>query len=708
MNCVCDLFGKIWWLIRVIFWCYRFKTNVFLITGTPPAPRYHHSAIVHNDSMFVFGGYTGDIYSNSNLRNKNDLFEYKFTTSQWINWEDRITGDLPPARSAHGAVVYDNRLWIFAGYDGHARLNDMWCIDLTSPHPQWEQVEQNGDNPPTCCNFPVAVVDDSMYVFSGQSGAKITNNLYQFRFKEKRWVRIRTEHLVQTSAPPQRRYGHTMVAYRRSLYVYGGAADGILDNEIHCFDVDTRTWSVIHPAEGSETPCRRVFHSAAVWNNSLYIFGGTIDSMANRSGDLFRFGFSTSPKCSLIGDITRLLKSETFCDIRFVLEENATVMAHVVMVAARSPFLRRKILQIYHASGDNLEQSDPSSSEMPPFLIKEPISITLEDVSKEVFKLALHSLYTDQIHPDLENHSREGATVSQMLLMVDIYKLSLLLETKRLEFLSIKYIEASINEENVLLVLKNATELGLSSLKEYCMRFIVQDSNYRKVVMSSSFDTLDRTLMVQIIRRQLFRSRPTSPDPLAAPDQADIPSSLQDDLKEFLDSDLGRPFTDISLRVGDQTVFAHKAILAARCAYFEALFRSFMPENHEVEITFGEVVPTLSAFLALLKYTYHGAIQASPEDFLYIFSAPNFFGFTNSRLHSYCKSSLEKDVNQSNVLKMLETADTINLQVMKKHCLDMIAARFPDIVRQRDFRSLRREMLLDILDILASKMASEH
>lgn len=56
-------------------------------TGTPPAPRYHHSAVVHDASMFVFGGYTGDIHSNSNLTNKNDLFEYRFLTGQWTEWK---------------------------------------------------------------------------------------------------------------------------------------------------------------------------------------------------------------------------------------------------------------------------------------------------------------------------------------------------------------------------------------------------------------------------------------------------------------------------------------------------------------------------------------------------------------------------------------------------------------------------------------------
>lgn len=37
----------------------------------------------------------------------------------------------PVARSAHGAAVYDKKLWIYAGYDGNARLNDMWTISLT-------------------------------------------------------------------------------------------------------------------------------------------------------------------------------------------------------------------------------------------------------------------------------------------------------------------------------------------------------------------------------------------------------------------------------------------------------------------------------------------------------------------------------------------------------------------------------------------------
>lgn len=90
--------------------------------GVPPAPRYHHSAVVHEGSMFIFGGYTGDLHSNSNLANRNDLWEYKFGNGQWTEWHydppstpDPRRRKAPVPRSAHSAAVYDGKLIIFAG-----------------------------------------------------------------------------------------------------------------------------------------------------------------------------------------------------------------------------------------------------------------------------------------------------------------------------------------------------------------------------------------------------------------------------------------------------------------------------------------------------------------------------------------------------------------------------------------------------------------
>ena len=123
-----------------------------------------------------------------NLLNKNDLFEYKFQNGSWNEWKytNNENSRRPAPRSAHGCCVYENKLYVYAGYDGNARLNDMWAISLNSRDDrQWEEIKQKGDIPPTCCNFPLTVARGNMYVFSGQSGLQITNHLFQFNFSDK-------------------------------------------------------------------------------------------------------------------------------------------------------------------------------------------------------------------------------------------------------------------------------------------------------------------------------------------------------------------------------------------------------------------------------------------------------------------------------------------------------------------------------------------
>ena len=78
--------------------------------------------------MFIFGGYTGDIHSNSNLTNRNDLWEYKFNTFEWVEWKFPVGSRKPVARSAHGAVVFEGKLYVFAGYDGNARLSGIFAF----------------------------------------------------------------------------------------------------------------------------------------------------------------------------------------------------------------------------------------------------------------------------------------------------------------------------------------------------------------------------------------------------------------------------------------------------------------------------------------------------------------------------------------------------------------------------------------------------
>ncbi|KAL0625817.1 Leucine-zipper-like transcriptional regulator 1 [Plecturocebus cupreus] len=879
-------------------WCRAFTT------GTPPAPRYHHSAVVYGSSMFVFGGYTGDIYSNSNLKNKNDLFEYKFATGQWTEW--KIEGRLPVARSAHGATVYSDKLWIFAGYDGNARLNDMWTIGLQDRELTcWEEVAQSGEIPPSCCNFPVAVCRDKMFVFSGQSGAKITNNLFQFEFKDKTWTRIPTEHLLRGSPPPpQRRYGHTMVAFDRHLYVFGGAADNTLPNELHCYDVDFQTWEVVQPSSDSEvtvpkgvlttgwtpvaltllspspqlltalgppgdpdsyrepgqdtwvsaldtcpslqprlhpTVCRgltlhtppwlqgvavlqtfprkptlarkglqhtiearmvggaevperacaseevptltseerggfkksrdvfgldfgttsakqptqpaselpsgRLFHAAAVISDAMYIFGGTVDNNI-RSGEMYRFQFSCYPKCTLHEDYGRLWESRQFCDVEFVLgEKEECVQGHVAIVTARSRWLRRKITQARERLAQKLEQeAAPVPREAPSMAAggaRPPLlHVAIREAEARPFEVLMQFLYTDKIKYPRKGH------VEDVLLIMDVYKLALSFQLCRLEQLCRQYIEASVDLQNVLVVCESAARLQLSQLKEHCLNFVVKESHFNQVIMMREFERLSSPLIVEIVRRK------QQPPPRTPSDQpVDIGTSLIQDMKAYLEG-AGAEFCDITLLLDGHPRPAHKAILAARSSYFEAMFRSFMPEDGQVNISIGEMVPSRQAFESMLRYIYYGEVNMPPEDSLhphapgnsqvpadrsqrlpwaalrsavlpglrdlgpappskgsagssYLFAAPYYYGFYNNRLQAYCKQNLEMNVTVQNVLQILEAADKTQALDMKRHCLHIIVHQFTKVSKLPTLRLLSQQLLLDIIDSLASHISDK-
>ncbi|XP_066280892.1 leucine-zipper-like transcriptional regulator 1 [Branchiostoma lanceolatum] len=673
-------------------------------TGSPPPPRYHHSAVVFNGSMFVFGGYTGDIYSNSNLRNKNDLFEYKFATGQWVEWH--VDGRLPPARSAHGASIYEGSMWIFAGYDGNTRLNDMWTISLTGETRQWEEVHQQGECPPTCCNFPVAVARDSMFVFSGQSGAKITNSLFQFHFKEKKWERIPTEHLLRgCPPPPQRRYGHTMVAFDRHLYVFGGAADNTLPNELHCFDLDTQTWEVIHPTADSEVPSGRLFHAAAVVGDAMFIFGGTVDNNI-RSGEMYRFQFSTYPKCTLHEDFSRLLESQQFCDVDFIVgEAEEHIPAHIALVAARSEQLNTKIVEARDRVLQKRLQEEGEDGTMTTtqrggqYFCDSMLEVPLRNAQPRAFQMVLQFIYTDRIKPG--GRGQDGYSIDGVLLIMDVYGLAIQYRLGRLEQMCRQYLEASIRLNNVLVALQHAAELHLDLLKELCLNFIVRESHYNQIVMSTEFETVPQPLMVEIIRRKQS-SNPIHPLPES--NTGGIANTLEQDIEWFLKSGIGQEFCDITLLLDGVPFPAHKSILAARSSYFEAMFRSFMPEDREVTISIGEMIPSTQAFESLLRYIYYGDITMPPEDSLYLFSAPYFYGFSNNRLQAYCKHNLEMNVSVKNVVQILEAADRVGASDMKRHALRIIVEHFPKVARLPKVRSLNRDLLLDILTALADHM----
>ena len=223
--------------------------------------------------------------------------------------------------------------------------------------------------------------------------------------------------------------------------------------------------------------------------------------------------------------------------------------------------------------------------------------------------MVLNYIYTDRIDPtkrseDGSNNRAEDPLSNRIvLLMMDVYRLALQFNMKRLEQLCVQYLKATISNANVLKALHNAASLNLYFIKEFCLSFIVKEINYNQIVMSKEFETLDQPLMVEIIRKRQLPQRGVflkhcdlitgiqiRQDSSRNNNFSDlnscfiVGSTLEEDMEAFLKS-VGREFCDITLMLDGVPIPAHKAILAARCGYFEGMFRSFMPENNIVNVS---------------------------------------------------------------------------------------------------------------------------
>lgn len=104
----------------------------------------------------------------------------------------------------------------------------------------------------------------------------------------------------------------------------------------------------------------------------------------------------------------------------------------------------------------------------------------LVDAVPEAFQMVLSYIYTDRIDPT-KTGSEDPFSNRIVLLMMDVYRLAVQFHMKRLEQLCVQYLETTINLKNVLEALHNASQLRLDFIKEFCLRFIVKDSNYNKI-----------------------------------------------------------------------------------------------------------------------------------------------------------------------------------------------------------------------------------
>eukprot|EP00756_Hemistasia_phaeocysticola_P006388 Hpha_TRINITY_DN13804_c0_g1::TRINITY_DN13804_c0_g1_i1::g.69708::m.69708 len=148
--------------------------NVVESRGDAPTSRSAHTSVIYGNKMLMFGGRDGE------GRCCEDFYEYHLESKVWRKLDQCHQPLLMRAR--HSAVVHNDSLIIFGGWSGKKKLNDLCMYNLDTN--RIRQVHDNDENDTQLpcrreCHSAV-VVENTMVLFGGRFRGVFMNDSFEY------------------------------------------------------------------------------------------------------------------------------------------------------------------------------------------------------------------------------------------------------------------------------------------------------------------------------------------------------------------------------------------------------------------------------------------------------------------------------------------------------------------------------------------------
>ena len=157
-------------------------------------------------------------------------------------------------------------------------------------------------------------------------------------------------------------------------------------------------------------------------------------------------------------------------------------------------------------------------------------------------------------------------------------------------------------------------------------------------------------------------------------------------------------YTDISLKIGpEQTLRAHRAVLASFIPYFEALLGDNWKEGNKEEIEILVLGLDESAVSDLIEFAYTGKINIDKDNVLTLLEAANYLGIEPVKIS--CGNYLEQRcrVDAKSCLDILQLADMFPLGELSSVAKEYALKHFTDVCKEDEFLCLPVNLLSDLL-----------
>eukprot|EP01080_Neovahlkampfia_damariscottae_P007374 gene7374-11696_t len=245
------------------------------IESNQPTDRMGHCSIVWNDELYMFGGWHPN-FSKSFLT---DIQKYNFKKNKWseVKYKTKLENI---NRCYHSGNLYNNSFYIFGGWNGFKRLNELLLYTLETNNLKLVSIA-TGDVPCGRSGHSSTIFDDYLFIFGGfNQNSDRMNDLFMYDIMKKHWKKINFEN---NSLIPKCSSGHKLIFHKDKLFLFGGSYGGDNQyfrshemnylNDLWNFDLITFKWSKM--IDENNLVCGRSFFSLDIFQNSLILFGGS-------------------------------------------------------------------------------------------------------------------------------------------------------------------------------------------------------------------------------------------------------------------------------------------------------------------------------------------------------------------------------------------------------------------------------------------------
>ncbi|KUF96060.1 Lysosomal beta glucosidase [Phytophthora nicotianae] len=465
-----------------------------------------------------------------------------------------------------------------------------------------------------------AVRKGSLYIYGGKTTSSVirpTNSFYEFNFARKEWSTV-----LGNGVAPSQRKSHSAVVYKDSFYVFGGYDGDRRLNDFFSYNFLTQTWTNVFVNAGQQ-PTPRYGHAAVVYDNAMYIFGGS-DSHYDRE--------SMSSRSS--SEYGRLDSGRHVNDMHsFNLGASMIVYNQSCLLFGGYDHDLGYLNDVHVFNFETRVWSSLETKGTAPTGCHHPL-VTLHNNSLIVFG--------GQTDPNL-------------------YELDL--------------------ESNTWETIAYSGSSPKSNAPTGC----VSDDNL--IVLSEHNEAAS---FKQIHLPEKKTTSKTQED--LEPDEE---GSAIAHLRSLVNNQL---MSDVTFIVEGEPIFGHKS-LCVRCNYFKAMFTGEMKESTAGEVEISDV--SRATFLSLLEYVYTDRLAVADDDVKELFVAADRYGIES--LKRLCAQKLLKSVNVDNVASILQAADQHNSPSLRDECFAFTLKNFDTVSKTPSFLDMARNNIELALQILQQR-----